>query len=272
MEGDVIVSPSDAATELPAEVAEVVAPPNEYQEKYERLAMLERYVDAVGGPEALIDLARAGHTYQNDPQIQSLLRAATEKPPEPEEEIYDPEVKALKGRYDPIIQTLQQQNADLQSRLTKAEVSSLKTVLTGNVEAALSTFKDDPDLFKQAKADIDRAVTQAEQLAARGDKNAIFQLEQLSGPGGQTTLEMMTMKTYKQLVEKQLKSAQNVKPGATDGLLQKATDARHTTRAALPADTVAIRPGAKMNSSLVREVLEKATEKMTGKSASQIWG
>lgn len=142
MEGDVIVSPSDAATELPAEVAEVAAPTNEFQEKYERLAMLERYVDAVGGPEALIELARAGHSYQNDPQIQAVLRAATEKPPEPEEEIYDPEVKALKGRYDPIIQNLQQQNADLQSRLTKAEVSSLKTVLTGNVEAALSTFKE----------------------------------------------------------------------------------------------------------------------------------
>jgi len=269
MEGDVIETSAEQTTEP---VAEVAAPVNEYQEKYERLAALERYVDAVGGTDALIELASAGHRYQNDPQIQSILRAAAEPPAPPEEEIYDPEVKALKGRYDPIINDLRQQNADLQSRLSKAEVNSLKTVLTSNVEAALSTFKDDPDLFKQAAAEIDRAVSHAERLAANGDRNAIGQLEQLSGPGGAKTLKMMTIDLYEKFVEKKLSGANNVKPGATDGLLQKATDARHTTRAALPADTVAIRPGAKVTSNLTREVLEKITERVTGKSASQIWG
>jgi hypothetical protein len=268
-EGDVIVEQNEAPVEETA--APVV---NEYQAKYERLADLERYVDAVGGTEALISLAQAGHRFNTDPQIRAAIEAgiSAQTPTEPEEEIYDPEVKALKGRYDPIINELRQQNASLQDRLNKSEVNSLKTVLTSNVEAALSTFKDDPDLLKQATAEIERAVSHAENLAKSGDRNAISQLEQLSGPGGSKTLKMMTIDLYEKLVEKKLSGVNNVKPDATASLQSKATDARHTTRAALPADTVAIRPGAKVTSNLTREVLEKVTEKMTGKSASQIWG
>lgn len=253
---------------------EEAAPVNEFQEKYERLASLERYVDALGSPDALIELAQAGHQFRTDPLIQAALQAAREKPveQEPEPEIYDPEVKALKGRYDPVIQQLQEQNAQLQERLNRAEVSGLKTVVEKNVEDALSRFKDDKGLFDQAKTEIDRAVAGLEQRASRGDRDAISQLESLGGPGGSKTLRMMTIDVYDKLVDKKLANPVNgVKPGATDGLLAKATDARQTTRAALPANTVAIKPGVKITAEITRQALERATE-LAGRDPDKLWG
>lgn len=249
------------------------APVNEYQEKYERLAALERYVDALGSPDALIELAQAGHQFRTDPQIQAALQAAKEKPveQEPETEFYDPEVKTLKSQYDPIISELRAQNAQLQERLNRAEVTGLKSVVEGNVETALASFKDDPDLLKQARAEIERAVTGLEQRAARGDQGAIAQLESLGGPGGSKTFRMMTLDTYDKLVEKKLSGqVNNIKPGATDGLLTKATDARHTTRAALPASSVAVKPGVKVTAEITRQILERATE-MAGKDPNKLW-
>lgn len=249
------------------------APVNEYQEKYERLAALERYVDALGSPDALIELAQAGHQFRTDPQIQAALQAAKEKPAEtePEMEFYDPEVKSLKSQYDPVINELKAQNAQLQERLNRTEVASLKTVVEGNVEAALASFKDDPDLLKQARAEIERAVTGLEQRAQRGDQGAIAQLESLGGPGGSKTFRMMTLDTYDKLVEKKLANpVNNVKPEATTALLSKATDARHTTRAALPASTVAVKPGVKITAEITRQILERATE-MAGKDPNKLW-
>lgn len=265
MADDVVV------TEQAEETAPVV---NEYQEKYERLASLERYVDAVGGADALIELAQVGHQFRTDPQIQAALQAAREKPveKEPETEFYDPEVKTLKSQYDPVIEELRAQNAQLIERLNRAEVTGLKTVVENNVEAALATFKDDPELLKQAKTEIDRAVAGLEQRAARGDRTAIEQMESLGGPGGSKTLRMMTIDVYDKLVEKKLAGAvNNVKPGATDGLLAKATDARHTTRAALPATSVAIKPGVKITAEITRQALERATE-LAGRDPAKLWG
>lgn len=257
----------------PGPVPEVVTPVNEYQEKYERLAALERYVDALGSPDALIELAQAGHQFRTDPQIQAALQAAKEKPAEtePEMEFYDPEVKTLKSQYDPVINELKAQNAQLQERLNRTEVASLKTVVEGNVEAALASFKDDPDLLKQARAEIERAVTGLEQRAQRGDQGAIAQLESLGGPGGSKTFRMMTLDTYDKLVEKKLANpVNNVKPEATTALLSKATDARHTTRAALPASSVAVKPGVKITAEITRQILERATE-MAGKDPNKLW-
>lgn len=247
------------------------APVNEYQEKYERLAALERYVDALGSPDALIELAQAGHQFRTDPQIQAALQAAKEKPAETEMEFYDPEVKSLKSQYDPVINELKAQNAQLQERLNRTEVAGLKTVVEGNVETALASFKDDPELLKQARTEIERAVTGLEQRAQRGDPGAIAQLESLGGPGGSKTFRMMTLDTYDKLVEKKLANpVNNIKPEATNALLSKATDARHTTRASLPASSVAVKPGVKITAEITRQILERATE-MAGKDPNKLW-
>lgn len=249
------------------------APVNEYQEKYERLAALERYVDALGSPDALIELAQAGHQFRTDPQIQAALQAAREKPAEtePEMEFYDPEVKSLKSQYDPVINELKAQNAQLQERLNRTEVSGLRSVIGGNIDTALERFKDDPDLSKEAKTEIQRAVTSLEQRAQRGDQGAIAQLESLGGPGGSKTFRMMALDTYDKWVEKKLAGqTDNVKSEATNALLSKATDARHTTRAALPASSVAVKPGVKITAEITRQILERATE-MAGKDPNKLW-
>lgn len=265
MVDDVIVTEEAAPQET--------APVNEYQEKYERLAALERYVDALGSPDALIELAQAGHQFRTDPQIQAALQAAREKPAEtePEMEFYDPEVKSLKSQYDPVIQRLEAQNAQLQERLNRTEVSGLRSVIGGNIDTALERFKDDPDLSKEAKTEIQRAVAGLEQRASRGDQDAIKQLESLGGPGGSKTFRMMALDTYDKWVEKKLAGqTDNVKSEATNALLSKATDARHTTRAALPASSVAVKPGVKITAEITRQILERATE-MAGKDPNKLW-
>jgi hypothetical protein len=249
------------------------APVNEYQEKYERLAALERYVDALGSPDALIELAQAGHQFRTDPQIQAALQAAREKPveKEPEMEFYDPEVKSLKSQYDPQISELKAQNAQLQERLNRTEVASLKSVVEENVKSALSKFEGDPELSTQARTEIERAIASLEQRASQGDRNAIAQLESLGGPGGAKTFRMMTIETYDKLVDKKLAGqVNNTKTSVTDGLLNKATDARHTTRAALPTSSVALKPGVKVTAEITRQILERATE-MAGKDPNKLW-
>jgi hypothetical protein len=233
-------------TEVAPEVAEM-------QAKLEKLSSLERYVDALGGADSLIELASYGHQVRNNPTVQDFIRSggrAPEKEPEPEEEYYDPEVKALNAKYSTELEQLKAQNASLQSRLDQTEVSGLKSHLTNNMEAALGRFKDDPEHLEMAKREIEQSVAQLERAAKAGDPAAIAQLRSLGSEGGVTVLKMMTTDTFERSVEKRLAAA---KKNDNSAVLDKATDGKVTTRPPLPATTVSIKPGTKITSQMTRK-------------------
>lgn len=231
------------------------------QEKYDRLAGLERYVEALGGAEPLIELASYGHQVRTNPQLQTAIQSAlsgtTSQPPQAtadEEEFYDPEVKALQGKLTPEIQRMQQENAELQTRLARAEVAALTPRLERNIESAMDFFKGDKDLQAAAIKEIQDALKQTQSLAERGDKQAIAQIESLSSPAGTRTLKMMAIDTYEKYVDKMAKRS-------AETPVIKATDERHTTRAALPANTVAVRPG-RVTTEVTLDVLNRVAERL----------
>jgi hypothetical protein len=245
----------------------------ELHEKATRFKPLEQYVDAVGADE-LTRLAGIGNQIETNPQLKQALQdavnGATPKAEEPEEEeIFDPEIKALRSRYDGRIHEQDELIRSLQSRLNVTEAVSLKGSLSENMESALSKFTDDPVLLDEAQTEITRAVENLETAAKNGDRAAANQLEQLGGPMGSKTLRMMTIDIYDKFVDKRLEGTMNQPDGEV--MLSKATDARTTTRSAMPTDTIAIKSGAKVTSKLVNEVMEQAARKL-GKDPSRLFG
>jgi len=237
-----------------------------YQEKYEKLRPLERYVEALGSVDELIDRAGLGHQIKNNPaMLEAVQRIARGEPVAPapkveeEEKYYDPEVKSLRGELSPVVEQLQQQLADANARLAQTETRSLRSALSGNIESTLAAYKDEPELMKEAQEEILRAVKQSERAAEQGDRAALAQLNMLATEGGAKTMEMLTLDTYKKLVEKKLSATKD--PGSPDDLLKKATDARHTARSSLPSDVVQVRPG-KVNARLTQEVMEQVAAKL----------
>ena len=235
---------------------------------------MEQYVDAVGGDE-LVRLARIGQQIETSPQNKEINDLMRNVPPihaatDPEEpELYDPEIKAVRDRFDPEIAELKKANEDLQTRLSKSEALGFKGALSENFEAALVKFKDDPVLFEKAQTEITRAVNSLHEAAARGDRSAASQLEQLGSAQGARTLRMMTIDIYEELVEKRLEGNVNQPDGEV--MLSKATDARTVTRSALPTDTIAIKSGVKVTPQMTQDVMEKVAQKM-GKDPNVLFG
>ena len=241
---------------------------NELHTKVNKLKGLEQYVDAVGDADSLIELASLGHNVRSNPSLyEALQNALNGKAPaqsEPEEEIYDPEVKMVNAKIAEQNQIIR----DLQNRLNQTEVVGLKASLGENVAQALTTFESDPDLLEEAKGEIQRAVKGLEKAAANGDRSAQQQLSQLAAPGGSKTLRMMTLDIYDKYVEKRL--ATNTDRPDGEAMRSKATDARHVTRAGLPTDVVAVKSGVKVTSQLVDEVMAKITAQK-GKDPNAFW-
>ena len=237
----------------------------ELHEKASKFKSLEQYVDAVGGDE-LARLAGIGNQIETNPMLKQALQDAINGVTPPvakeveEEEIFDPEIKALRSRYDGRIEEQESLIRDLTDRLNKTEAVGLKGSLSENMESALSKFSDDPELLSEAQAEITRAVENLETAAKNGDRAASNQLEQLGGPQGTRTLRMMTIDIYDKFVEKRLEASTSQPNGEV--MLSKATDARATTRSAMPTDTIAIKSGAKVTSQLVAEVMERAARKI----------
>jgi len=244
----------------------------ELHEKQTKFKPLEQYVEAVGADE-LTRLAGIGNQIETNPQLKQALQDAingvTPKVEEPEEEIFDPEIKSLRERYDGRIQEQDELIRSLQGRLNVTEAVSLKGSLSENMESALSKFTDDPELLGEAQTEITRAVENLETAAKNGDRAAANQLEQLGGPLGSKTLRMMTIDIYDKFVDKRLEGTTNQPNGEV--MLSKATDPRTTTRSALPTDAIAIKSGAKVTSKLVSEVMEQAARKL-GKDPSRLFG
>lgn len=233
---------------------------------------LEQYVSAVGGDE-IARLANVGSEIERSPHRQAIIdimngvtQAAA---PEPEPEIYDPEIKAMNDKFSPEILALQQANTDLTNRLNKSEAMGLTTVLTENMETALTTFKDNPALMEEAQAEITRAVGSLEKAAASGDRSAASQLENLAGTQGAKTLRMMTIDIYDKYVAHKLEGATNQPNG--EAILGKATDARTITRSALPVDSVVVKTGGRITSNTVADVMAKVARKM-GKDSNALFG
>lgn len=258
---DRIRSEPDFAVEQIQEKDRYIGQLNESKARYKPL---EQYIDAVGGEE-LARLAGIGNQVETNPKLKQILQDSINgvtppKASEPEEEIYDPEIKAMRDRYD---ETITDQNTiiqELKVRLDKTEAISLKGSLSENVGTALTVFEDDPELLEEAKTEITRAVGNLETAAKGGDRSAANQLEQLANPQGSKTFRMMTIDIYDKYHAKKLEAATNQPNGEIT--LSKATDARTTTRSALPTDTIAIKSGVKVTSQLVAEVMEKAARKL----------
>lgn len=269
MNEETSIETTEQAPESTPEVNPEVA---ELQAKLEKFSTIERYVDAIGA-DKLVELATYGSQVQNNPMIQEFIRNGGRLPepakePEPEDEFYDPEVKALNAKYSTELEQLKAQNAQLQARLDQTEVTGLKSHLTNNMEAALGRFKDDPESLALAKTEIEQSISRLERAAAAGDSNAIAQLRSLGSEGGVTVLKMMTTDTFEKSVEKRLAAA---KKSDNTAVLDKATDGKITTRPPLPSSTVSVRPGAKVTPGLVRDVLEQVTRKF-GKDPNTFWG
>lgn len=251
---------SEDTTTVPEETTEVQpAPVNEYQEKYERLAALERYVEALGGADKLIEVATTGYRLQNDPQFVEQLKASwlpKTPDPEPTEEFYDPEVKTLSGKLTPEVEALKQHNAMLEAKVTELASEQYREKVAGRMEQVLSTFEERPELYAEAARTLNEALGNAtpQQLAA------------LNQPGGEKTLKMMLVDQYEKLALAPKKSVEAEAPP----VLPKATDPKHVTRAALPANTVNV-PAGKHSNAAVQRILEDVTRKVTGKDPAVFW-
>ena len=241
-------------TVVEATEPEVQAEPNPelsaLQAKYDRLAGLERYVDALGSADALVELASYGHQMRTNPPAQAAPPQATPD----EEEFYDPEVKALQGKLTPELQRIQQENTELHARLAKAEVAALAPRLERNIESAMDFFKGDAELQASAIKEIQEALKQTQAAAERGDKQAIATIESLSSPAGTRTLKMMAVDTYEKYVERMAKRS-------AEAPTIKATDERHTNRAAMPPNKVTV-PAGRVTTEVTLDVLRRVSEKL----------
>jgi hypothetical protein len=247
---------------------------NELHEQMGKFKPLKQYVDAVGADE-LERLARIGSQIETNPQARQALQdilsgkpAQAPKQEEEEDEIYDPEIKALRSRYDNKLNEMYQIIRDQQSRLDKTETVSLKASLEDNMEQALKLFAGDTESLAGATEEISAAIQRLERAASNGDRSAAKQLNDLAGPQGARTLKMMTMEIYEKSVEKRL-AAKNKPNGEV--IRSKATDERSTTRSTLPVETVGIKSGVRVNSQVAKELLEKVTRKL-GRDPNTLWG
>ena len=251
---------SEDTTTVPEETTEVTPEPTEdYKERFEKIAALERYVDALGGVDKLIEVATTGYRLSNDPQFVEQLKASwlpKTPDPEPTEEFYDPEVKTLSGKLTPEVEALKQHNAMLEAKVTELEAVRYRETVSTRMETVLENFKQDPALLKEATETLNSAIANAtpQQLAA------------LNQPGGEKTLKMMLVDQYEKLALAPKKSVEAEAPP----VLPKATDPKHVTRAALPANTVNV-PAGKHTNAAVQRILEDVTRKVTGKDPAVFW-
>lgn len=237
-----------------------------------KLKEVEKYVDTLGSPDALLEAASYGHAIRSNPQLQRMIEEAVNgktQPAEPEVELYDPETKLVYEKFKAEMGARDQVIRDLQARLDRTEVASVKTSLRENIDTALSKFKDDTDLTSEAQEQIIRAVESLERAATSGNRSAASQLEQLASPNGAQVLRMMTMDIYDRYVEKQL---QNRAPRQPDGetLRSKATDDRSVTRSAPPTTEISVKPGTKVTTQLVRQLLQDGA-RTRGKDPGSVW-
>jgi hypothetical protein len=244
-------APENATEETAPEV-------NEYQSKYERLAALERYVDALGSTDKLIELATVGHRVNTDPTLRTAIEQALnpKKEEAPEPELYDPEVKTVYQEFDPKIRALQEELSQARAQVSELATERYRETVATRMETVLKGFEHDPALLKEAKETLDKALGSASPQ----------QLEQLHQPGGEKTLKMMLVDQYEKMATAPKKNVEP--PVALESL--KATDARHVTRAALPANTVGVKSGVKITSQTTREILEQVTAKL-GKDPKSFW-
>lgn len=238
----------------------------ELQGRYERLAPLEGYVEALGA-DKVTELASLGYQVRQNPELVQLIndhlsgKSRSAAPAEPESpEFYDPEVKALNDRVNPEIEQLKRMNADLQERVLRAETTQFKENVTSNISKVLEKFKDDDELFKESHDALTKAMNSASPA----------QLEQLGTEQGIKTLKMMLIDQHEKFYERKLAAKPKAAEPTEASVLSKATDARHQTRAALPANTVSVKSGMKITPQTTREIMEQVTAKF-GKDPKSFW-
>lgn len=232
-------------------------------EELKRYEAFKPLVEAGVPAEQIVELANEGYTYRN----QAKVAPVTPTPEPEEEEIYDPEIKAVSDRFKRQLEDQASTIKRLQERLNVTETRAVRGTLEENITSALGVLSDFPEHLEEAKGMIMSAVEVSEKQAQAGNEQAQRNLDALAGPQGVQTLRMMVQPVYDKVFE----SLRNRNVTDADGKPTKshATDTPSNTRSAPPQQELTVSPGRKVNGQLFKEMLEKATQ-AAGKDPS-IW-
>lgn len=230
------------------------------QTELKKFEALKPLIDAGVPASQIVELANDGYNFRNAPQQQAQPVA---QQTEEEDEIYDPEIKAVSAKFQRVVEEQAAVIKKLQDRLNVTETRAVRGTLEENIGSALKVFSDFPDQLEEAKGMIMSAVEVSEKRAQAGDEQAQRNLDALAGPQGIQTLRMMVQPVYDKVFE----SLRNRDVADADGTptKQHATDTPSSTRSAPPTPELAVGTGRKVNAQLFKEMLEKATE-AAGKS------
>ena len=226
---------------------------------------LDQYIQAAGSAEELIQLAIEGSQAR-----QNATQQPTQKTPAQEEqEIYDPEIKAINEKYEQRFASQEALLRSMQTQLTSTSASAVKGALTENIGTALSDFSAFPELETKAREVIMGAVEVSERLAKAGNTSAAQNLEQLADPQkGPAALQMMLSGMYREMA---LAGRQATNDESNGKAKSRSTDAPSGMRSMLDVDDVTVEAGTRVSANTVREVMEQLAVKW-GKDPRTLFG
>ncbi len=241
---------------------------------HEEMKQYEPFKQAIASgftPEQILQLAYEGDQARRTQATNEPDPKPTE-PQQTEDEIYDPEIKALSERQKQELADRDARIAQLESRLNVTEARAARGTLEDNTAKALAVFEGHPELLEEAKEQIMSAVEVSERQAQGGDEQARINLDNLAGERGVSAMRIMTQAVTDKLIAKLSGQGEPQETNA-DGnpAMSHATDEPSSTRANPPQNQVTVGAGRKVNSNLMREVLEKATV-AAGKDPKSLWG
>jgi hypothetical protein len=222
--------PEFAAEEVRKKDRKVSELTEELRRREERYAVIEPYLDNVGGGERFVELAGKGSVVELNPALQSVydtfqktgqLPAVDPQGADPDDgdDFLDPDTKALKDA----LRRSEERTAALEQRLAGAETRGFQSDIDRKLEEFASLWPK--DCQAGALEVVKQGVKDAMAKAQRGDPNGTYTLQQLSGENGVHTMELLTQP----YLRKNLKAiAEAEESAAAGGLAEHATAPRST--------------------------------------------
>lgn len=248
---------------------------NEVKQALKKVEGLDRFVDAAGGVDNLIELVNTGYTVSNNPQVREVvdgflrtgqLPAAEQSGQEDDEDPYeDPSVKSLRKELREAKDALSKMQGEYNQRFAQAETRSLQTGIEGNIKKFMDSYGVNDALREKIASEINSRVTQGQKAAQGGDQQALNMLSMLAGEHG---LETLTRIAAPVLLDPEnmraIASARETKKAQT--VAQQSTGSPSAARTAGGGEPAAVNYGP----GFVREALEKAT-KNAGRDPNRLW-
>lgn len=223
-------------------------------------AVMASGVDA----DRILELALEGDRARQRAAESAAAPAVVEKE---EDEIYDPEIRALSESQKRELAERDARIASLEERLNITETRAVKGSLQENLDTALSRFSDRPELMEEGRAELMGAVEVLEKQAQAGDRNAQIQLDSLAGAKGVKTMKMMMVDVYDKVFEQ---AAPQKTEADGNPAMSRSTDTPSTTRNSPPENKVTVGAGRKVTAELMRETMLQATI-AAGKDPAKVW-